>query len=47
MGNNAIEVQGIGKQYRLGAAGGDRQYSYKSLRDLLAAIPRRLFRRPR
>jgi lipopolysaccharide transport system ATP-binding protein len=45
MGNNAIEVQGIGKQYRLGAAGGDRQYSYKSLRDLLAAIPRRLFRR--
>ena len=32
-GKNAIEVRGIGKQYRLGAAGGDRQYNYKSLRD--------------
>ena len=45
MANIAIEVRGIGKQYRLGAAGGDRQYSYKSLRDVLTEIPRRLFRR--
>jgi lipopolysaccharide transport system ATP-binding protein len=43
--NGAIEVHGIGKQYRLGAAGGDRAYSYKSLRDLLAEIPRRVLRR--
>jgi lipopolysaccharide transport system ATP-binding protein len=45
MGKNAIEVHGIGKRYRLGAAGGDRAYSYKSLRDILAAVPRKLFRR--
>ena len=45
MGNSAIEVRGIGKQYRLGAASGDGQYSYKSLRDVLAEIPRKLFRR--
>jgi lipopolysaccharide transport system ATP-binding protein len=44
-GKNAIEVRGIGKQYRLGAAGGDRQYNYKSLRDLLSEVPRKLFRR--
>ena len=44
MGNSAIEVRGIGKRYRLGAAG-DRQYSYKSLRDILAGIPDRLLRR--
>ena len=42
---NAIEVRGIGKQYRLGATRGDRQYSYKSLRDILTALPRRLFRK--
>ena len=47
MGENAIEVRGISKQYRLGAASGDRQYSYKSLRDVLAAIPARLFGRNR
>jgi lipopolysaccharide transport system ATP-binding protein len=45
MGKNAIEVRGIGKQYRLGAAGTDRQYNYKSLRDLLAEVPRKLLRR--
>lgn len=45
MGNSAIEVRGIGKRYKLGAAGGDRQYSYKSLRDLLAGIPNHLFGR--
>ena len=45
MGDGAIEVRGIGKQYRLGAAGGDRHYRYKSLRDVLARIPRRLLRR--
>ena len=45
MDKNAIEVLGIGKQYQLGAAGADRQYSYKSLRDVLAEVPRRLFRR--
>ena len=44
MGKNVIEVRGIGKRYRLGAAG-DRQYSYKSLRDILAEVPRKLFRR--
>src|ERR1017187_2832350 len=44
MVNNAIEVRGIGKRYHLGAAG-DRQYSYKSLRDILAEVPRKLFRR--
>src|ERR1039458_3159260 len=44
MVNNAIEVRGIGKRYHLGAAG-DRQYSYKSLRDILADVPRKLFRR--
>ena len=45
MGKNAIEVNGIGKRYRLGAAGGDRAYSYKSLRDILAEVPRKLLRR--
>src|ERR1039457_5270524 len=44
MGKNVIEVRGIGKRSRLGAAG-DRQYSYKSLRDILAEVPRKLFRR--
>ena len=44
MSRNAIEVQSIGKQYRLGTRS-DGQYSYKSLRDLLSSIPRRLLRR--
>ena len=47
MGEHAIEVRSIGKQYRLGASSGDRAYSYKSLRDVLSAVPRRLFGRRR
>ena len=43
MTTNAIEVQEIGKQYRLGAAAGG-VYSYRALRDVLAGIPKRLFR---
>jgi lipopolysaccharide transport system ATP-binding protein len=45
MGKNAIEVLGIGKQYRLGMANAGGQFRYKSLRDILAALPRKLFRR--
>jgi lipopolysaccharide transport system ATP-binding protein len=45
MSRNAIEVQGIGKQYRLGGNPNSAAYSYKSLRDVLSGIPRRLLRR--
>src|ERR1035441_10418525 len=44
MNINAIEVREIVKQYRLGATGG-RVYSYRSLRDVLAGIPKKLFSR--
>lgn len=44
MSINAIEVREIGKQYRLGTTGG-RVYSYRSLRDVLAGIPKKLFSR--
>ena len=47
MGKNVIEVRGIGKQYRLGIASSGGQYRYKSLRDILASLPGRLFRRRR
>jgi lipopolysaccharide transport system ATP-binding protein len=45
MGKHVIEVLGIGKQYRLGVASSSGQYRYKSLRDILASLPRKLFRR--
>jgi lipopolysaccharide transport system ATP-binding protein len=38
-------VRGIGKEYQLGAKTGDRAYSYRSLRDALAYLPKRLFRK--
>jgi lipopolysaccharide transport system ATP-binding protein len=44
MTNPAIEVRGISKQYRLGAAS-EAHYSYKSLRDILARIPKAVLRR--
>jgi lipopolysaccharide transport system ATP-binding protein len=45
MGKSVIEVRGIGKQYRLGIASSGAQYGYKSLRDILASLPRKLLRR--
>lgn len=40
MSEVAIEVSGLGKRYRLG-----RKSQYKAIRDLIAEIPRRIFRK--